>query len=258
MLSYTRIGMGLSVIAAIGSMIALIGGDLPLLGRIITVALLIISISSIVKILDRKKMRQQERLIQAAHQQAVQLMNHKRHDWMNDLQLLYGYVRMNKMEQLPPYVERLKQQAMDESRIAKLGYPELVLYLMQQKLAGGMMPVEVNVQEMIDLTKLKMSLTPEQLTALIIKGVQAFRTAPKKHDGYEAMEPLKLSIAQEEGQLLIRYDYEGKLLRPDDVKIQLEEAATERGVRLKQLLNMEQSAGKAAFVIQWSLPCRSE
>ena len=258
MLDNTRIGMGLSIMAAIGSTIALIGFDLPLLWRIITVALLIISISSLVMIFDRKKMRQQERLIQAANQQAVELMNHKRHDWMNDLQLLYGYVRMNKTEQLPPYVERLKQQAMDESRIAKLGYPELVLYLMQQKLTGGMMPVEVYVHEMIDLTKLEMPLAPEQLTELIIKGVQTFRIAPKQQDGYEAIEPLKLSIAQEEGRLLIRYDYEGKLLRPDDVKIQLEEAATERGVRLEQLLNTEQSAGKATFVFECSLPCMSE
>lgn len=258
MLNNTRIGMGFGIMAVVGLTIALIGCDLPLLWRIITVALLIISISSIVMIFDQKKMRQQERLIQAANQQAVELMNHKRHDWMNDLQLLYGYVRMNKTEQLPPYVERLKQQAMDESRIAKLGYPELVLYLMQQKLTGGTMPLEVDVQEMIDLTKLEMSLTPEQLTELVIKGVQIFRTAPKQQDGYEANEPLKLSIVQEEGRLHIRYDYEGKLLRPDDVKIQLEEAATERGVRLEQLLNTEQSAGKADFVIQWCLPCRSE
>lgn len=253
MLNNTRMGMGGSIIVAVAAAIALIGWELPLLWRIITVALLIISISSIVIVFDQKRMRQQERLIQAANQQAVELMNHKRHDWMNDLQLLYGYVRMNKLEKLPPYVERLKHEAMEESRVAKLGYPELVLYLMQQRLTGGMMPVEVHVQDMIDITKLEMSLSPEQVTDLIIKGIQAFRTAPKQQDGYEANEPLKLSIEQQDGQLLIRYEYEGKLLLPDDVKKRLEEAATERGVRLEQLLNTEQSAGNNVFTLEWRL-----
>ena len=54
-------------------------------------------------------------------------------------------------------------------------------------------------------------------------------------------------------QLLIRYEYEGKLLLPDDVKKRLEEAATERGVRLEQLLNTEQSAGNNVFTLQWRL-----
>ena len=36
----------------------------------------------------------QKRMIQALKLSAVRTLNHHRHDWMNDLQVLYGYARL--------------------------------------------------------------------------------------------------------------------------------------------------------------------
>ncbi|MGZ9585122.1 Spo0B domain-containing protein [Paenibacillus marinisediminis] len=258
MLSSTRMGMGLCLFVALGSAAALIGWDIPLLWRIIAVALLIISIGTGVRIFDQEKMRQQQRLIQAASRQAVDILNHQRHDWMNDLQLLYGYVRLNKLDKLPQCVEQIKLRMEEESRIAKLGYSELILFLMQLRLSGSTMPIEVHIPEAIELSKLKLSLSSDELMDMIAKSVMIFRTAPKPQDSYECYAALRLSLIRQEDQFIVRYEYGGKLLRPDDVKYQYEQMATERGVRLEQLSNKEQDANGDFPVLQWMLPCMTE
>lgn len=259
MLSSTRTGIGICLTIALMATAALIGWDIPLLWRIIAVALLIISIGTGVVFFFQEKLRQQERLVQASYKHTVELMSHQRHDWMNDLQLLYGYVRLNKMDRLIQCIDQMKHNMNEESRIAKLGNPELVMYLMRQRLTGSCMPVEVHIADHIELTKFEVGMDHNKLTDLVIKGVQLFRTAPKAQDEYVSIVPLKLTFMQQDDQLLIRYEYEGKLLRPDDVNEQFEIMATERGVRLEQLSNKEQHVeGINHKALQWVLPCMTE
>ncbi|WP_179218704.1 Spo0B domain-containing protein [Saccharibacillus sp. O23] len=61
------------------------------------------------------------------------VLSHQRHDWMNDLQLIYGYAKMGKSERIEEIVTRVSESMHTESRIAKLGLPELVFYLMTFK-----------------------------------------------------------------------------------------------------------------------------
>ncbi|MCG7410215.1 Spo0B domain-containing protein [Paenibacillus sp. ACRRX] len=242
-----------SSLMGLGCAIALIGWDMSLLWRIITALLLIISICTGVMSYYRERMRQHERLIRSAHLGALELMNHQRHDWMNDLQLLYGYVRLNKIDKLPHCVETIKARMMEESRIAKLGFPELVLFLLQNRVSGGTMPLQIRLTEQIELDRIGLSTSGEQLTELIIQIVQTFRLTPKQND--EIME-LQLQLIHESNELIIRCEYEGKLLQPDEVARQLKQTATERGVRLEQLSTKQHDNG--IHIYQWIIPCMTE
>jgi stage 0 sporulation protein B (sporulation initiation phosphotransferase) len=60
----------------------------------------------------------------------IDTLGHARHDWLNDLQLIIGYVKLNKTDKLASFVEMLKQKMNEESRIARWGHPKLVEFLL--------------------------------------------------------------------------------------------------------------------------------
>lgn len=243
----------ISSLMGLGCAIALIGWDMSLLWRIITALLLIISICAGVMSYYGERLHQHERLIRSAQLSALELMNHQRHDWMNDLQLLYGYVRLNKIDKLPQCVETIKARMMEESRITKLGFPELILFLLQNRVSGGTMPLRIQLSEQIELDQIGLPIGGDQLTELIIQIVQTFRLAPKQND--EIIE-LQLQLIHQSNELIIRCEYEGKLLQPDEVARQLIQMATERGVRLEQLSTKQHDNG--IHLYQWTIPCMAE
>lgn len=60
----------------------------------------------------------------------LKLLDYKRHDWLNHLQVIKGYLSMNDYGRLHAYVKRLLDEAERESAIAHLGYPPLSYYLL--------------------------------------------------------------------------------------------------------------------------------
>jgi len=63
----------------------------------------------------------------------IDTLSHARHDWMNDLQLLLGYVQLRKYDKIAQYVDMLKQRMTEESRASKLGHPGLIEALVTYK-----------------------------------------------------------------------------------------------------------------------------
>ena len=63
----------------------------------------------------------------------IDTLSHARHDWMNDLQLLLGYVQLRKYDKIAQYVDMLKQRMAEESRVSKLGHPGLIEALLTYK-----------------------------------------------------------------------------------------------------------------------------
>src|SRR5690606_26969277 len=68
-----------------------------------------------------------KRELQARDELLINVINHLRHDWMNDIQVLYGYLRLNKQDKCLDYMEIIKQKAAQESLISRLGVTELVV-----------------------------------------------------------------------------------------------------------------------------------
>lgn len=60
----------------------------------------------------------------------LKLFNHYRHDWMNDIQILFGYVKLKKYDKLLELMEKIKGKVQQESYISKLGVPSLIMALL--------------------------------------------------------------------------------------------------------------------------------
>lgn len=90
----------------------------------------------------------QEKTLQQA---ANRTLNHHRHDWMNDLQVLYGYIQLGKPDKSVQCVERIKERIALDSRISKLGIPSLVFYLHSFRTYSSTLELEVQIEEGLQL-----------------------------------------------------------------------------------------------------------
>ncbi|AWP29095.1 Spo0B domain-containing protein [Paenibacillus sp. Cedars] len=119
--------------------------------------------------------RRQQAIIQNVEQTAIQMLNHHRHDWMNELQILYGYIQLGKHDKSVRSVERIKERMATESRISKLGIPSLVFYLHSYRTYSNNLQLEVEVVDQVQLEDKVSPQTAESFTHAIIQTVRAFQ-----------------------------------------------------------------------------------
>ncbi|WP_127587996.1 Spo0B domain-containing protein [Paenibacillus koleovorans] len=86
------------------------------------------------------------RELQAKDELLVDLVSHMRHDWMNDIQVLHGYLRLNKHDKLLAFMDTIRQKAARDSLITKLGVTELVVYLLTFRLKCPTIELEVELE----------------------------------------------------------------------------------------------------------------
>lgn len=203
-------------------------------------------------LLYREERKRRQRAECSLATSALELMNHQRHDWMNDLQLMYGYVRLKKFDKLPECVETIKERMAEESRIAKLGVPELVMFLMQQRLSGSLMPLHIAIPEPVELNRMDLSIDTRKLAESVMASVQAFHFAAKVQNG--GINPLSVEFAKEDGRLVIHYQYEGSLLNPDELESKLKYIASVGGLRLEQSSAQQNEEHEAYRIV---VPCNA-
>ncbi|WPP42509.1 Spo0B domain-containing protein [Paenibacillus hunanensis] len=101
--------------------------------------------------------------LEQLYETAIEAFSHHRHDWMNDLQLLYGYVQLGNRERLVENIERIKEQMNADSRVSRLGIPQLVFYLQTFTAVNRNIKLELEIEDGMTLAA---RLTPEQSEAL--------------------------------------------------------------------------------------------
>lgn len=128
-----------------------------------------------------------------------------RHDLMNEIQLLSGYVQLQKYDRLRDFVEQMKNKAAQESVLFRLGAPQLVLYLYQLQADNRQLKVELEIEE--DL-KLDQCVTDaDTLGAGIMELIQLFEAYGVSK---EEVNSLVLEMFKEEGELHIYITFEGE------------------------------------------------
>lgn len=177
----------------------------------------------------------------------VQTITHYRHDWMNDLQVLYGYIRLNKTDQAVEFMEKMKSQALQESYVSKLGIPELAVFFIQNRVFRRDFVVEPELEQVIDLTQLAVDgHTVYRLVSGVVKLIDECSDP-------SVDQPRVLSVGFDSGDhLLIDFVYQGKL-KADRVREGLGAlVAKARGVNIA-----DQQIGEDQTVIVLEFPFRS-
>jgi hypothetical protein len=136
----------------------------------------------------------------------LQTISHIRHDWMNDMQVLSGYIQLKKYDYLPPYMEKIRLRLQNESALGKLGVPSLIAYLLTFRTGCRAFELELEFPQEIHIAEMPL---PEDIAERTIRYVlEAFR----RHSKDYVSEPnvLTLEFAQEDDGLLLDFAYNGQ------------------------------------------------
>ncbi|XID93618.1 Spo0B domain-containing protein [Paenibacillaceae bacterium WGS1546] len=166
----------------------------------------------------RRHRTQCEKLLAHAQLSTIRTLSHHRHDWMNELQIVYGYLRLGKLDKAIAVVDRIRTRMDQESRISQLGDPELSAYLLSFRTICDTMRLEVEVEEGLQLDKLPAE--GERLSRTIIALVNVIRFRAAVPFGGENV--LTISLSREEEGLRVVMRYSGELAAAGSVTDELE------------------------------------
>jgi stage 0 sporulation protein B (sporulation initiation phosphotransferase) len=151
---------------------------------------------------DRTHLRE----LQAKDELLIDVVNHLRHDWMNDIQVLYGYLRLKKYDKMTRFMETIKQKAARESLISKLGVTELIVYLQTFRVRCPMIQLEVELEPDFNLKEL--SVNAERVADLTIAVLDCFQAHTYESANGES-HYLQMEWIIEDEQLALCFDFRG-------------------------------------------------
>ncbi|WP_160036364.1 Spo0B domain-containing protein [Paenibacillus sp. An7] len=165
----------------------------------------------ICKRIDKQLEEQRRHITQRMENAAIATLNHHRHDWMNDLQVLYGYIRLGKADKSIQVVERIKERTTEESKISKLGISSLVFYLQSYRTSGSSLELHIEVEEGLRLDTLISPEDGEILTGAIADTVRAYQFSSRSSWG--EIRKLMILFHQDQGDIIVRF--EGEKVSPE-------------------------------------------
>jgi stage 0 sporulation protein B (sporulation initiation phosphotransferase) len=156
----------------------------------------------------------------------IRLFDQYRHDWMNEIQLLFGYVKLKKYDKLEGLMENIRVKVQRESYISKLGTPELIVYLFSFQAEVKELILEIEMEQEINLNKLQFDC--DRFCRMLIALIEAFKRNASHHtDGEHG---LSLRLAQVSDRLEVRCTYQGdmenNLLQPALEQVKLRQGHT--------------------------------
>lgn len=160
-----------------------------------------------IKYLKERAANERKQLLESVQRTAAATLGHHRHDWMNDLQILYGYIQLGKIDKLASCVDRIKERMAVESKISRLGIPSLVFYLQSFREVNSSVQLAVDIEDDLELGKLLTAEDAEELTEAIIATIRAFQFAGRSSWG--EMLQLSMSICLEHNEVLVCFEQEG-------------------------------------------------
>lgn len=161
-----------------------------------------------------------ERSTEAVQQTAIRTLNHHRHDWMNDLQVIYGYIRMNKTDRTVQYVEQIRDRMLTESKIAKLGVPSLVLFIQSFRTLTHSLIIDWDIDGELNMADLNVD--GEACAKTIMEIINAYRFAVQPGMGDAAR--LDIHLSENERELQVTFSCEGQVGELDAWKLKCNEA----------------------------------
>lgn len=160
----------------------------------------------------------------------IRTFNHHRHDWMNDLQVIVGYITLKKYDKLTDCVERIRMKLAQENKITKLGDASLSLFLLSFRIQCNVMELDVDVEGEVDLSKLPIH--SPLLNELIRNVVDQFRMAAKPSN--EEPNRLTVKFKLSDDRLLLDFEYNG-MLHYEELALGLERTLQEERKAMTEL-----------------------
>ncbi|OAB38951.1 hypothetical protein PMSD_03165 [Paenibacillus macquariensis subsp. defensor] len=201
-----------------------------------------ITISSI----HRQSEREQRLVVQSIEQTAINTLNHHRHDWMNDLQILYGYIQLGKHDKTIDCVGRIKERIYLEGKLSKLGIPSLVFYLQSFRTIGSNVELEVNIADDLHLSGRMKQDDIENWVSAIVEAIRAYQYGELTPLG--ETRKLTLSFYEENGDAVAYFEGEGSHVDPEVLQQQIHNVGRSSSIKAEQVYSSQAS-------FQLRVPC---
>lgn len=157
----------------------------------------------------------------------VEVLKYQRHDFMNHMQVLLGYLKMEKYAACEEYIQLLVNQAARESIIDRLDYPKLTSFLLSFNAKYSEVELEVEISKPFSLHQVTDNMV--FLGDFIISLVLLYRKYAADNGGEPNKLELTLTLIQ--GMLVITADYAGRLCaeKINEELLHLFHTASDRG-----------------------------
>lgn len=162
-----------------------------------------------------------QRQLDEQRQLWIDTLSHARHDWLNDLQLILGYVQLRKYDKIADCVDMLKRRMAEESRAAKLGSPGIIEALLTHRTRPRSYDFVLAIEESIDF-RLR-SRDAEAVEAALRRLLSGFEQAAGRDDAHESANELLCAFGNEAGSAVVWFTYRGAYHR-DELRQSVNEA----------------------------------
>ncbi len=168
------------------------------------IMLLLVWISTTLKRIKRLEKRLSESR-ELQYGEIIRTVDHHRHDWMNDVQVLFGYIQLKKQDKVLGYINQIIEQLRIESLISKLGIPSLVAYFVSFRANTNALMLHVRLEQEIYLSNYGEQ--GVRVAKIVIAFIEAYKLAAGRGEG----EANKLNVTMNvwDDQLFIEFEYDG-------------------------------------------------
>lgn len=169
-------------------------------------------------------------------QNQISMLSHQRHDAMNDVQVLLGYIRLDKKDKCIEYVDKIKERTVTESVLAKLKDYQLIHYIHELKLSNY--PVTLEIEYLTEHINWK-----SEFTRFMIAVIECYRKYT--HEQSEAQLTVYLGIGE---QIHLQFEFNGELLDDSTWKAEIENEAAQLVHTNRLILTIDEQDINSTFV----------
>ncbi|MBC8079176.1 MAG: Spo0B domain-containing protein [Gorillibacterium sp.] len=176
-------------------------------------------------------------------EELLKILSLYRHDWMNHIQVLLGYIRLGKPERIEEYVGKINAKVHQESHISKIGVPALAVYYYTFQANHRLLTLEFEIEQEVRLDRL-----PDlgvNTSTLICQVIELFASQVTSDSGLPNL--LSLDFDQEEDDILLDFMYEGSLKSDFNKKL---DALFHRFARIGLRVEREQTEVGVAVTVR--------
>ncbi|HEY0829176.1 MAG TPA: Spo0B domain-containing protein, partial [Bacilli bacterium] len=158
---------------------------------------------------DRKMQKMGfDRTVELNQITAIRTMDYQRHDWMNDLQVIYGYLKLKRYDKLEICIEKIKEKMNRDSRLARIGIPSLILFLLSFR-SQSFAPFQLRINFTEEINMPQKVVDSSLVSNIIMETILYFQHAAKPANS--ETNQLNMNFELKEHYLLLVFQYTGEL-----------------------------------------------
>jgi stage 0 sporulation protein B (sporulation initiation phosphotransferase) len=173
---------------------------------VVTIGIVILIVWMVIMLRTIRRLHNRiSELKDAQYSEVIRTIDHYRHDWMNELQVIFGYIQLNKRDKLIAYIDKITDQIRYGGLITKLGIPFLSAYFISFSASAKNMILDVRLEHEIQLARYGEQ--GIEVAHFIISVVKAYESAAKSGEG--DANQLSINMHVWDAHLLIGFEFDG-------------------------------------------------